>query len=69
MIPGGFIKQLVRETEKESKGVKLKEKILLNEKEDVSSRWRWDRLPRTVPSGAGHRAVASVSGAGGALGV
>ncbi|XP_019394216.1 PREDICTED: unconventional myosin-XVIIIb [Crocodylus porosus] len=34
VIPGGFIKQLVRETEKESKGVKLKEKIQLREQED-----------------------------------
>ncbi|XP_061459502.1 unconventional myosin-XVIIIb isoform X2 [Rhineura floridana] len=34
VIPGGFIKQLVRETEKESKEGKLKEKITLNAKED-----------------------------------
>nr|XP_056715098.1 unconventional myosin-XVIIIb [Euleptes europaea] len=34
VIPGGFIKQLVRETEKESKEAKLKDKITLNSKED-----------------------------------
>ncbi|XP_074976223.1 unconventional myosin-XVIIIb isoform X1 [Caretta caretta] len=34
VIPGGFIKQLVRETEKESKVAKRKEKGTLNSKED-----------------------------------
>ncbi|XP_054852145.1 unconventional myosin-XVIIIb isoform X2 [Eublepharis macularius] len=34
VIPGGFIKQLVRETEKESKEAKLKDRITLNTKED-----------------------------------
>ncbi|XP_039360978.1 unconventional myosin-XVIIIb isoform X2 [Mauremys reevesii] len=34
VIPGGFIKQLVRETEKESKVAKRKEKDTLNSKED-----------------------------------
>uniref|UniRef100_A0A8C8S369 Myosin XVIIIB n=1 Tax=Pelusios castaneus TaxID=367368 RepID=A0A8C8S369_9SAUR len=38
VIPGGFIKQLVRETEKESKEAKLKEKGTLNAKEDVSTK-------------------------------
>uniref|UniRef100_A0A8C4WMI0 Myosin XVIIIB n=1 Tax=Gopherus evgoodei TaxID=1825980 RepID=A0A8C4WMI0_9SAUR len=37
VIPGGFIKQLVRETEKESKVAKRKEKGTLNSKEDVST--------------------------------
>ncbi|XP_077163800.1 unconventional myosin-XVIIIb isoform X2 [Paroedura picta] len=34
VIPGGFIRQLVRETEKESKEAKLKDKGALNSKED-----------------------------------
>ncbi|XP_075754995.1 unconventional myosin-XVIIIb isoform X3 [Pelodiscus sinensis] len=34
VIPGGFIKQLVRETEKESKVAKVKERGALNTKED-----------------------------------
>ncbi|KAJ7309890.1 hypothetical protein JRQ81_007966 [Phrynocephalus forsythii] len=34
VIPGGFIKQLVRETEKESKEAKLKEKVTLDAKEN-----------------------------------
>uniref|UniRef100_A0A8C3TBY7 Myosin XVIIIB n=1 Tax=Chelydra serpentina TaxID=8475 RepID=A0A8C3TBY7_CHESE len=38
VIPGGFIKQLVRETEKEAKVAKRKERGTLNSKEDVSTK-------------------------------
>uniref|UniRef100_A0A8B9ICR7 Myosin XVIIIB n=1 Tax=Anser brachyrhynchus TaxID=132585 RepID=A0A8B9ICR7_9AVES len=37
VIPGGFIKQLVRETEKESKEARLKKKAKATVKEDVST--------------------------------
>uniref|UniRef100_A0A8C9LAS4 Myosin XVIIIB n=1 Tax=Pavo cristatus TaxID=9049 RepID=A0A8C9LAS4_PAVCR len=37
VIPGGFIKQLVRETEKESKEARLKKAAKASEKEEVSS--------------------------------
>uniref|UniRef100_A0A8C6ZBH6 Myosin XVIIIB n=1 Tax=Nothoprocta perdicaria TaxID=30464 RepID=A0A8C6ZBH6_NOTPE len=50
VIPGGFIKQLVRETEKESKEAKLRKQAKEHTKEDVSSR-RVARGLRTTTCG------------------
>ncbi|NXI65968.1 MY18B protein, partial [Anseranas semipalmata] len=55
VIPGGFIKQLVRETEKESKEARLKKKAKADVKEDV----REDSGARTREPPATRGAAAS----------
>ncbi|KAI6076230.1 Unconventional myosin-XVIIIb [Aix galericulata] len=51
VIPGGFIKQLVRETEKESKEARLKKKAKATAKEDgfVHTPWPGRILPLPLP--------------------